>query len=434
MKTQKHQLDFINNPGSRYKYRCKLCQQEWVTSPSSQCPGVRVFTSRDPKVCPEQYKPLDELKNKGLRPKKENHPSGAFKPSHHNDWEFLYDETEAIPIKLSDATLKVLKLGFKLFGWLVNAIAASILGVLVGLVPAPTSIPVFDFVLHHQLFSLIFICSVMLSTLIGLLIFFRLTSTNDQHLLHRHIHPWSLVTFTSTISFILCLSLLLVVLSRPPWCPSSLCPPPQRVLITHPHGIHDDNLEIYLIASQSASYVIPGDPAHYTQDNLPMNIAVLHTDGQNSMLLYHLVLGLNDLQQERFGMIIEEVDLVVQQVLPMPYPLNIWNAPSLTHYENDNQYRAVYIGQDAGAVMPAQYLRFQFGQVELAPGEQDQIDVHIISQVEANVLFSVQVIYRVSGDRPLHLLKLPQVFEVMFVDKSDWHLYRFQDGHFVASP
>jgi len=165
-----------------------------------------------------------------------------------------------------------------------------------------------------------------------------------------------------------------------------------------------------------------------------MNIAALHTDGQNSMLLYHLVLGLNDLQQERFGIIIEEVDLVVQQVPPMLYPFNVWNTPSLTHYENDNQYRAVYTGQDAGAVLPAQYLRFQIGWVQLAPGEQDQIDVHIISQVEANVLFSVQVIYRVSDGRQLYLLKLPQVFEVMFADKSHWHLYRFQDGHFVASP
>jgi hypothetical protein len=436
MRKEAHILDAINNSGSRYKYRCKLCQQEWVATPKSVCPGVRIFPSRDPTICPQQYKTLAELDAKDLRPHKVDRPSAAFRPSRQGAWEFLYDETEAIAKRRSDITLKVLKRGGGLLAWLVNIVTVGIIYVLIGLNPSPhslESIPIIYFVLQHPIPSLIVACSVVLLTLIGLLLFLSLTSNTNPQLLLRHPHPWSLVTATSTMCFLLSLTLLIIVLFRPPWCPTSLCPAPQRILITHPEGIHDENLDVYPIAVQSTSYVIFGDPAHYTLNNLPISTGALHPDGTNSTFQYHLIIGLNSLQQGRFGMIIKEVDLGVQKVDPIPHPLNVWNDSLLVHYDNENHYRVIYFGQEAGAVMPAEYLRFQNGFVHLKPRESDQIDIHIISRLEANLYFSVQVIYSIDNESQPHVLKLPRVFQVIFAKVSDWHLYHLQYGHFVAN-
>lgn len=126
MKTQSHQLDILHTTGSKYKYKCKLCQQEWITFPTSTCPGVNVFTSRDPTVCPERYKTLAELEAKDLRPEGVDQPIAAFRPSHRGAWDFLYDETEALPKRRSEATVRILKGGFRLFAWLVNVVVASL--------------------------------------------------------------------------------------------------------------------------------------------------------------------------------------------------------------------------------------------------------------------------------------------------------------------
>lgn len=174
MKTQSHQLDILHTTGSKYKYKCKLCQQEWITFPTSTCPGVNVFTSRGPTVCPERYKTLAELEAKDLRPKRVDQPIAAFRPSHRGAWDFLYDETEALPKRRSEATVRILKGGFRLFAWLVNVVVASLIAVLLGLNPAPsspTNVPVMNFVLRHQLLSLIIVCGVVLLTLLGLLLF-----------------------------------------------------------------------------------------------------------------------------------------------------------------------------------------------------------------------------------------------------------------------
>jgi hypothetical protein len=130
---------------------------------------------------------------------------------------------------------------------------------------------------------------------------------------------------------------------------------------------------------------------------------------------------------------IQEVDLIVQRIAPMPHPLNVWNETLLGDYENENQYQVFYGGQDTGATLTGKYLRFEHGVVHLKPRETDQIDVHLISQLEANIWFLVRVIYRVDNESQLHTLQLPQMFQVMFATESDWHLYRLQNGHFVPS-
>src|SRR5258708_21029528 len=229
--------------------------------------------------------------------------------------------------------------------------------------------------------------------------------------------------------------MLVLILIRPQWCPSILCPSQQIIRVFHQQGNHDDNLEVYFIATQSKSYAIPGDPAQYSQANLPTSIAAIPANGQNSMLSYHLILGLQNLRQEAsFGLIIEEVNIVIQKVFPIPYPLNVWNSNLLNDYSNSNQYRGLYFGQDIGSLIPTNYLRFPNGFVHLNPGETDQIDLHIISRTEAGIGFYVQVIYRNDNEQRVYTLKLTQLFEIMFANTIDWYLYLFQNGHFIKSP
>ena len=134
-------------------------------------------------------------------------------------------------------------------------------------------------------------------------------------------------------------------------------------------------------------------------------------------------------------MTIEKIELVVQEVSPIPHSLNVWNKLSLVDYENLDQYQAAYTGQEAGTMLPAKYLRFKNGFVHLNPGETNPIDIHLISRVEADIQFSVQVLYRVDNESRWHLLRLslPRPFEVVFADASNWRLYHLQGEHFVAN-
>src|SRR5260370_4458553 len=243
---QVHQLDLISDHKSKYKYRCKHCHQEWVTLPHSICPGVRTWYWGAGQDCPPQYKTLAEQEVRNLRRKNLNQPAAAFRPTHQGPWEFLYDETKAISKKPSDDLLTALKRGFSLSAWLVNVIAGGVMSILLGFNPAPTSltaIPLVSFVLHYPLPSLITLGGIILLTLIGLLIFLRLVSDNTGQMFRMHLHPWSLVTATSTLSFICCFLLLMMVLLQPSWCPQALCYPPTIVtkISTSSQAFHDAN-------------------------------------------------------------------------------------------------------------------------------------------------------------------------------------------------
>jgi hypothetical protein len=227
--------------------------------------------------------------------------------------------------------------------------------------------------------------------------------------------------------FLICI--LVLVNIRPTWCPSWICPAPQLISKTipllHADDVYDDRLEMYFKAIQSTSYVIPGDPTHYTLNNLPESIAVLPPDGHNSTLLYHLILGLQNLQRDRFGMTIEQIDLVIQQVSPVPQTLNVWMYTSPIDNSNNNQYQAFYAGQPNGTILLTNFMRFKNGFVHLIPGETDSIDIHFVSRLEATIQFSVRVIYRVDNESQEHWLRLPHLFEVIFAHPSKWHLYHF---------
>ncbi len=319
--------------------------------------------------------------------------------------------------------------------WLANLIVPIIVGILLGTDPFPQSIPLFDFIKQNPIGSLLSGGVIALVSLAALIISHRREPTEESNVPNqstdKHVRGWILATALSTCSFVLSFILLAVVVIRPPWCPSALCPPPE--LITNPKGIHDANLEVYLITVQSTSFVIPGDPASYSTSNLPENIGAERIDEKSSPFLYRVVLGVHSLQQGRFGIVLGQVNLVIRQVPPMPRPLSVWIKGHPVTF-NTNSYKVIYQGQLAGHTLPAAYLPSPFGSVELAPGESDQLNLQVSSRVLADLQFQVQITYRVTDESQQHTLMLPYSFEVVFSDASNWRAYRLQSGHFVPTP
>jgi len=262
----------------------------------------------------------------------------------------------------------------------------------------------------------------------------RNNSQINQHR-SKFFQPLSFVRVLPYIFSLLLISTLIPAYTRPAWCPTILCPAPQLISILplHAEDVYDDKLEMYFKAIQSTSYyVIPGDPAHYSLNNLPKaSTVVLPADGHNSTLLYHLILGLQNLQQGHYGMTIEQINLVVEHVSPAPQTLNVWKYTSPINYSTNNQYQAFYAGQLTNAILLTD-LSFK-GFVRLSPRETDSIDIHIVSRLEKTIQFSVQVMYRVDYEFQEHWLRLPLLFEVIFANPSKWHLYHLQDGHFMLN-
>ena len=160
--------------------------------------------------------------------------------------------------------------------------------------------------------------------------------------------PLFFVNALSYMGSTLFLILLLLILIRPPGCPLAICPAPERVLVTHPQSIHDENLEMYLAAIQSPAYLIPNDPATYTSSSLPMEIGAQRIDTQ-AVDAYQIVINVQNLHPiSGFGITIDQVVLTVVEATLAPYEVNVWSAEEKWYYHN-NIYRVTYKGQAKGA-------------------------------------------------------------------------------------
>lgn len=303
----------------------------------------------------------------------------------------------------------------------------SIVSILLGFSPVPTSSPLLDLIRAHAVLSLL-IGGVVVAASVAALLFSRWPEAGgeapqpDRQFMRRLVFSNVLATTSTT----LLIMLLAIVLIRPPWCPTALCP----VNPTLP-GVHDSNLDVFFTAVQSSYHVIPGDPGQYTLSNLPRSIGALRL-GDQQQPPYRVVLGIHSLQQGRFGLLIREVDLVVVQVAPVPHPLKIW-AEQQRNYDT-NVFEVLYITQEPGTITTASYVTAPEGDVQLVPGETDELDLQVIPKVAADLHFRVQVVYRVTNESQDHTLLLPNLFEFISSDASNWHLYQLQGGQFVAGP
>jgi hypothetical protein len=313
----------------------------------------------------------------------------------------------------------------------INLIVPSIIAILFGFNPLPQSVPLLNIFKQHPFASLI-LCGILLFMTLSALIFSKRVELGvvgriSQSQIAQSNRLWIGLTGVSTISFLLCLTLLGMVWFRPSWCPNALCPPAQ--VATSSTGVHDSYLDLYPLAIQSPFFTLPGNPDQYSQNNLPENVGAVNADTKHASP-YGIVVGVHSLQQGRFGMVIEQVALVIESVPPMPRPLNVWTRSPAVGYLT-NFYQVTYRGEQKNSVLPAKFVSQLYGGIELAPGEADQLNIQVSSRVIADLRFRVQVTYRVSNESQLHVLLLPRVFEVMFSDNSNWHEYRLENGRFL---
>jgi hypothetical protein len=319
-------------------------------------------------------------------------------------------------------------------------VAPSLVLMLLGFKELPQKIPLLDIAKQHPVGSPIIGGTLVFVFFVGLIISF-LPEPNKNNNTPQRSRDWHnrwpmIATALSTTSFLLSSTLLVIVLVRPAWCPRVLCLPPQLIPITSQQGIHDSNLDVYFTAIQTPSYVLSRDPTSYTLKDVPRSdrsesIGTRRIDDKIRSP-YRVVMTAHSLQQGRFGMFIEQVALEVRQVRPIPHPLNVWvQGPPLDYHSN--LYQVVYKGQTTDAVLPATYVLFPSLHVQLAPGESDTLDLQVDSKVAGDLLFQVHITYRVFNESELHTLTLPNTFEVIFSDASNWHPYQLQTGHFVTS-
>jgi hypothetical protein len=232
------------------------------------------------------------------------------------------------------------------------------------------------------------------------------------------------------VSFLLFILLLLIVLIRPQWCyQTPFCPGPQSIPATVSQGVHDNNLDMYVTTVQSMAYLLPLNPAQYKNNRLPDDVGALRIDTKSDSSLYRVVIGVHNLRTHGASLLIERVALVVQNKQDVPYPLNLWSAPSTGDY-NSVPYRVIYTGQPVGSILPASYIASHPTTMQLAPGEGLQLDIQILSQVPSYVTFQVQVTYFQPGDaKSSPPLLAPFPIRVVFSDASNWHLYQLRNKH-----
>lgn len=319
----------------------------------------------------------------------------------------------------------------KLVAAFINLVVPSIIGIMLGFNPLPQSIPLLNIFRQHSLESLIFCVILLLATLSALIFSRRLelgvVGRVSQLQIAQSNRLWMGLTGVSSISFLLCLTLLGMVWFRPSWCPNTLCPPPQ--ISTSSTGVHDSYLDLYPLAVQSSFFTLPGNPDQYSQNNLPESIGAVNS-GTKPPSPFDIILGVHSLQQGRFGIVIEQVAIVIESVPPMPRPLNVWARSPAVGYLT-NFYQVTYRGEEKNIVLPARFVSQLYGGIVLAPGEADQLNIQVSSHMIADLRFRVQVTYRVSNESQLHVLLLPHVFEVVFSDNSNWHEYQLENGRFL---
>ncbi len=238
--------------------------------------------------------------------------------------------------------------------------------------------------------------------------------------------PLITTTIVSTIVAVISISLLATIILRPVGCPSFLCLPPLHTY--NRYSNHDDNIETYFTAQQSTSFALSQDPSSYSLKNLPEKVAAVRIDSQTTEP-YTIAFGVHNLQRNQ-GMFIEQVGLVIDEIVSSPHPLNVWFKGLSTSYLS-NPYRAIYNGQSAEATLYGTYIRLPEGHVQLSPDEYDELELQVVSHVEVDMRFHIQVLYRINSESNEQAINVPGTFEVVFSNIDNWHSYQLKEGRLV---
>lgn len=320
----------------------------------------------------------------------------------------------------------------------VSAVGSLAIGILFGFNSLPSSFPLLGLIREHPPLGI-----GLVAFLLALLIFAPLLGwggDNRQGPSPQRGTPTGggrrllAATGVSTLTALLFVSLLGTVIIRPSWCPKEICPGP----LTNPFGNNDGTLEIIYAATQNTFSLIPGDVTSYSlaRNNLPHGVGAVRIDPAGEAAYsqpYRAVVGVHSLQLSAgAGLVIEQVEVVIDAVAPVPSPLNVWTSGPPLEYTS-NPYLATYHGEPAGAKLIAVSQHQPPTHTELGEGQSDELDIRIVSTHVADIRFHIEIIYSVKGGNPFASLALSKhEFEVAFSDASNWNGFKLgADGSFV---
>lgn len=321
-------------------------------------------------------------------------------------------------------------------------IVPAIILMLFGFKPVPSSIPLLNIAEAHRVASPIIGAILVVVFVAAMFISFlpeprRKNGDNTpKHSSRWRIKPLVIATGMSTASFVISSTLLIIVLIRPAWCPSTLCFFPQ----ISTYGPHDTNLEVDFTAIQSPSYVLENAPSMYSlsSKNLPKSddqksIGAIRIDVRKLSSPYLIAFNIHNLRSVGFSMIIEQIALVVEQLPSIPHPLNVWSQPPSLVYQSGNLFSVTYGGQDVHAVLSSTYVPLPGGHMQLKPIETDSLLLQIVPHlIAATALrFSLQITYHIANELRRYTFNPGYVFEVIFAKVQNWNAYHLQGGQLV---
>lgn len=321
----------------------------------------------------------------------------------------------------------------------ISTVGSTAFCILIGFNSFPSSVPFLPFIRAHPPLAL-----GIVGVVLALIIFSPLLSLLDEPAPNNPGSGWrgswlGFSTAISAVSTTLLVALLATVLIRPSWCPSAICPAPIRVIRYHPYGMHDANMEAYFLASQTFAYVLSGNPGQDTPPTvgasaLPsMFTSAIRIDDPN-FIPYRAVVGVHSEQSGTpYGILIDQVAIVVLSTNSAPTPLNVWEQLPLNYHTEP--YLVEYHGEPAGAHLPVTFQPLPASHVQLEPGGSDELDIQVTSRVTGEMRFQVQVTYRVTNEDHDHTLTVPVIFDVVFATGANWHVYQLgPNGHLVPAP
>ncbi len=321
---------------------------------------------------------------------------------------------------------------------LVEIIIGFLAGLFLGVGTVPSSIPLIALIRQHPPIGIgaggVLLLVLILAPLIGE----DETESEDDEaeegahkslFAHSSARIW-FASATSLTSLALLFALMGMVTIRPSWCPTSICPAPQQIVVTNKHGVHDGVMESYYLAQQSVSYALTQDPSSYTFSNLPNTVGAVEL--APTATAYRAVIGIHSLQRNtRYGLIIDGVDVIIDKATPIDAPVNVFVQGTNLVY-NNAVYTFTYIHQPAPATLPATPPKVTIG---LEVGGSDELSVQIVSFSEVALQFHLEVHYhQIVGGAASKSLIIPHQFAVDFIAPEHWKRFVFAGDKMVAQP
>ncbi len=187
-------------------------------------------------------------------------------------------------------------------------------------------------------------------------------------------------------------------------------------------------LSFSLVDVVSPSFVLPDNPQNYTAGSiLPTSTGAVLL-AKNTSSYYKIIVDVQNLRSTGVNILIDYIALKIQQIPAVPRPLRVWTQGVATTY-NTYPYPVTYKGQTPGQPLYADPPQ----NVTLKHGEDNQISIQISSTVTTYLQFQVQVAYQITTSTTISVLTLPQTFQVVFSDASNWQQYVLQNGTFVIN-